>query len=73
MASMHKSLNVLSEGVLPLRSNYQMNKVNITIPKAIWNGDQRHYAKWCWETYGRYLQDRDSKPAVELNIKFARF
>ena len=52
------------------------NKVNITIPKAIWNGDQRYYAKWCWETYGRYLKGRngsDEHPAVELNIKFARF
>ena len=52
------------------------NKVNITIPKAIWSGDYDCYKQWCWDTYGRHLYGRngtDQKFAVELNIKFARF
>jgi hypothetical protein len=52
------------------------NKLTVTIPKVIWSGDREHYKQWCWDTYGRYLKDRngsDQEFAVELNIKFARW
>ena len=59
-----------------IQQQKNVNIVNITIPKAIWSGDQKRYKEWIWETYGRYLNghaEKENLRAVELNIKFARW
>ena len=47
-----------------------MNKINITVPRKIWAGDQQEYRRWCWETYGRYI---DQNQPVEIKLRFRWF
>ena len=45
-----------------------MNKVRITLPKAIWS-DPRRLNAFLWESYGRYLKPNGQVPQAELDIE----
>lgn len=47
-----------------------MNKIDITVPRKIWAGDEATYRRWCWEFYGRYI---DKNNPVEIRIRFRWF
>ena len=45
-----------------------INRIRITVPKYIWI-DERRYARWIWETYGRYLKPNGSGASAELDLQ----
>ena len=47
-----------------------MNKIDVTVPRKIWAGDHHEFRRWCWETYGRYI---DKSQPVEIKLRFRWF
>ena len=45
-----------------------INRIRLTVPKYIWI-DERRYARWIWETYGRYIKPGKENPSAELDIQ----
>ena len=43
-----------------------MNKVDVTCPRAVWS-DPIRYQRWCWETYGRYV---NTDQPIEIKVRF---